>query len=570
MNPLVLVLIGGPALVWAYVTGIHAVNRPTAPPSDDRPDPVQRYMRARRRRWWYIVGALVFLLGTAAFWTLLAEVPEDHQDIREHFKYGSIGADSASGIPYWIWWVLPDMFPQYLPEPERFLALSPEARTPRSAYEQFGFIYEEGHLLPIGFSTRRVQMTRVGLNCAACHTSTVRVTPGMDPTRIYGAEPGFAAGGRDRAIVLGMPAATVDLSAYIRFLHNCANDPGFTTDAVMGAIAARTTLNLLDRIVYKLAVPTVQQTLRQQSADFTFLRTSPPPGPGRVDTFNPYKTHVFKFPGDGTVGTADFPSLWNQRPREGLRLHWDGNNTSVFERNISASIGGGATPVSLDLPRMIRVATWIGAPDPHHDLTAEEIAAARLDPRPHAGELPIPRFPFAVDDLLAARGRAIYTTHCANCHDWKGSSIGEVVPIAAIGTDPNRLDSYTPETAAAQNTLGAGTWWRFRHFRKTQGYANMPLDGLWARAPYLHNGSVHSLAELLEPAAKRAKWFYRGDDEYDPVNVGFRSDRERALDGRKLFRYDCGAKGNAATGHEYGTTLPPDQKKALLEYLKTL
>ena len=59
------------------------------------------------------------------------------------------------------------------------------------------------------------------------------------------------------------------------------------------------------------------------------------------------------------VGNADFPSLWNQRIREGMHLHWDGNNTSVFERNISAAIGAGATPVSLDMPRMLRIRDWI-------------------------------------------------------------------------------------------------------------------------------------------------------------------------------------------------------------------
>ena len=51
--------------------------------------------------------------------------------------------------------------------------------------------------------------------------------------------------------------------------------------------------------------------------------------------------------------------------------------------------------------------------------------------------------------------------------------------IGEIRTDPARLDSYTESLQAQQNLLGAGQWWRFRHFRKTEGYANMPLDGVW-------------------------------------------------------------------------------------------
>jgi hypothetical protein len=99
----------------------------------------------------------------------------------------------------------------------------------------------------------------------------------------------------------------------------------------------------------------------------------------------------------------------------------------------------------------------------------------------------------------------------------------------------------------------------------------MPLDGLWLRAPYLHNGSVPNLRELLEPSAKRSKVFYRGDDVYDPANVGFESNVPER-DGRKFFRYDTSVRGNGNQGHEgkeYGTELSPADKNALLEYLKT-
>jgi len=112
---------------------------------------------------------------------------------------------------------------------------------------------------------------------------------------------------------------------------------------------------------------------------------------------------------------------------------------------------------------------------------------------------------------------------------------------------------------------------RFRYFRKTNGYANSPLDGIWLRAPYLHNGSVPNLRELLEPVSARSKLFYRGNDVYDPQNVGFVSTVAEE-GGHKFFVFDTAKKGNGNAGHEgpdYGTSLPPEEKRALLEYLKT-
>ena len=80
-------------------------------------------------------------------------------------------------------------------------------------------------------------------------------------------------------------------------------------------------------------------------------------------------------PIDDTVGTVDLPSLWNQRMRKGMSLHWDGNNDSVEERNKSAAIGAGATPDSLDLPSMARIEEWI------LDLRPPSYPAARIDTR---------------------------------------------------------------------------------------------------------------------------------------------------------------------------------------------
>ena len=87
-------------------------------------------------------------------------------------------------------------------------------------------------------------------------------------------------------------------------------------------------------------------------------------------------------------------------------------------------------------------------------------------------------------------------------------------------------------------------------------------------APYLHNGSVPSLADLLEPAAQRPTRFYRGYDVIDPVKVGFVSSGPEAE--QAGFAYDVTLPGNGNAGHEYGSGLSPDEKRALVEFMKTL
>ncbi len=143
-----------------------------------------------------------------------------------------------------------------------------------------------------------------------------------------------------------------------------------------------------------------------------------------------------------------------------------------------------------------------------------------------------------------------------------------MVPIADIGTDPERLDSFSAELADFQNMLGAGRPWALQRFKKTNGYANSPLDGAWLRAPYLHNGSVPTLRDLLEPSADRPEVFYRGYDVYDFEDVGFVSQGPDAE--REGFRFDTSEPGNGNQGHEYGVDLGQAEKDALLEYMKTL
>ena len=437
-------------------------------------------------------------------------------DIVEHFKYGSIGAEENSGLPYWIWRVLPEVCEEHLP------------RRPGTGYERLGFITEgRPHGRPIGTSFRPGGGDRVGLNCATCHVGTLRETAAAP-----------------RQVIVGMPANQMDLQGYANFLTACARGPAFDTGAMIDAIGrVNPDFGVFSRLIYRLfVVGAARDGILGRARDNAWFADRPPFGPGRVDTFNPYKV-LLHLPVDATVGTVDLPSIWNQRPRRGMWLHWDGNNDLVEERNKSAAIGAGATPKTLDLPSMQRIENWT------------------LD-------LPAPAFPVArIDTARAAQGAKVYAIACASCHATDGAKVGQVTPVEDVGTDRNRLDSFTPELAAGMNTIGEGRPWRFSHFRKTQGYANAPLDGLWVRAPYLHNGSVPDLRSLLF-AEERPATFYRAYDVYDWDRVGFVSRGADAA--REGVAFDTSLRGNGNGGHLYGTDLPERDKLALLEFLKTL
>jgi mono/diheme cytochrome c family protein len=443
--------------------------------------------------------------------------PASFPDPVDHFKYGSVGTEERAGIPYWIWRVLPIVFADKLPN------------RPGTGYERLGFVYDGAtHGRPIGTSFLAGRVGLVGLNCATCHVGTIRNGPG-----------------EARRAVMGMPANQMDLQGYARFLTACANDPRFTAATLIAAIDKENPdFGWFERLLYRFAaIPRTRRGILDRAKENAWFDARPPQGPGRVDTFNPYKVLLrFDMANDRSVGTVDLPSLWNQRIRRGLWLHWDGNNDVVEERNKSAAIGAGATPDSLDLAGMARVENWI------------------LD-------LPAPKYPAErIDAARAAQGAATYQRECAGCHEVGSPRTGQVTPLAEIGTDRERVDSFTKELAAGMNTIGEGKPWRFSHFRKTEGYANMPLDGVWLRAPYLHNGSVPTLRALLFPEERPAE-FYRAYDVYDWKNVGFVSSAPDAA--REGVRFSTRERGNGNGGHLYGVALDAPTREALLEYLKT-
>jgi mono/diheme cytochrome c family protein len=498
------------------------------------------------------LAMLAILVAATAFWLRYsADRPVEYAAIEEHFKYGSTGGERVSGLPYWIFQALPLICAEHLPGP---------------GLASIGMLYEPGRDLPVGMSKRTHQgIPKTFLNCAVCHTSTVRDTPDSEP-RLY----------------LGMPANTFNLHGFTRFTFACARDPKFAADYVVPEIARLMKekgerLGLLDRyVVYPVAIALMRERLLMLDNRFAPLMQDTEWGPGRNDTFNPNKI-LFNFPIDRLPerernAPVDFPSIWLQKPRQGMQLHWDGNNVMAEERNKNAAFGTGTTPPTIDLVAIRRLEEWL--------LTLEP-----------------PKYPYAIDGAKSAQGGKLYAEYCAGCHgangrsfgapagtearacidpkekeeDLYGPQVGRITRIEYIGTDRRRLDSFSYDLAANLGTVYAGYPHRYCHYRKTFGYANMPLDGLWLRGPYLHNGSVPTLRDLLEPASARPAAFYRGNDLYDRVRVGFVSD-VATEGGRRYFRLDTSLPGNSNAGHEgerYGTELPPADKDALVEYLKT-
>jgi hypothetical protein len=107
------------------------------------------------------------------------------------------------------------------------------------------------------------------------------------------------------------------------------------------------------------------------------------------------------------------------------------------------------------------------------------------------------------------------------------------------------------------------------------GYLSPPLDGIWLRAPYLHNGSVPTLRDLLNPPEQRPVTFHRGYDVFDPVKVGFKEPEPKPIGPHgelrdRYFLHDTRVRAEGNGGHLWGTQLSDDDKAKLLEYLKTL
>jgi mono/diheme cytochrome c family protein len=189
-----------------------------------------------------------------------------------------------------------------------------------------------------------------------------------------------------------------------------------------------------------------------------------------------------------------------------------------------------------------------------------------------------PKYPFAIDESRAAIGEKVFVQNCAECHGTYGREKtypGRIVPIDEIGTDRVRLEALT---SAARRRYGE-SWFADYGKEETRldpgGYMAPPLDGVWATAPFFHNGSVPTLWHVLHPGERPAIWRRTSEDGYDQERAGLviesLSGVPTASDPRELREYfDTRRFGKSGAGHDFPDALSDDEKHAVLEYLKTL
>ncbi len=191
-----------------------------------------------------------------------------------------------------------------------------------------------------------------------------------------------------------------------------------------------------------------------------------------------------------------------------------------------------------------------------------------------------PKYPGLINEALADSGRVVFEDHCVRCHGTygvDGTYPNRIVAIEDIGTDPVRLTALSP----SGRQLYADSW--FAHVGEDAvqdtvvdpgGYVAPPLDGVWASAPYLHNGSVPTLAAMLDPQTRPTIWRPTGQPDDDAVGLAYEvADRvplEHPDAGYRRQWFDTRRFGKFNAGHDYPAELTKDQRRAVLEYLKTL
>lgn len=196
-----------------------------------------------------------------------------------------------------------------------------------------------------------------------------------------------------------------------------------------------------------------------------------------------------------------------------------------------------------------------------------------------------PPYPYAIDQEMAARGRALFESSevgCSGCHgtydgrgnvDWPGVH-------RDVGTDPARRDLVSEQFVRA---FEASPLAREGNLEPSRGYAATPLTGVWANFPYLHNGSVPTLHHLLGPVSERPRLFdVMAARTLDRERVGqplYRSPELAELGEEELLRryggdrdwFDTERPGSSNAGHDVWERVGSDEnRRALIEYLKTL
>jgi hypothetical protein len=471
--------------------------------------------------------------------------------------------------------------------------------------------------LPVGFTVNGSgKNTMVGMTCAACHTRQIVSNgvayqidggPAIVDFQSFLADLDIAV-----ASVLGSEADFADFAAAVL-------GPSPTSERQAALRTAVEAWFLRYDTLMKNALPTPPWGMGRLDAvamifnRLTGLDLGPPPSHLIAENIQP------------ATAPVRYPFLWNA-PIQDL-TQWpgfasNGNSILGLARNLGEVMGVFATFAPQKAWYGIDYLTVNSANFP--GLLALEELIRKIGP---------PQWPWTVNNTLADQGEAVFNRPtasggCVDCHGIEPGITRPIdqktwaTPVINVGTDTHEYDilAWTAKTGvlkgvstladstplkpedAAINILGIALTGSIEQFclehpldcgsqalessptvgglkdlytlrglaAGTAGaYESRVLEGIWAAAPYLHNGSVPTLAQLLTPAAQRVQTFAVGPD-YDQVNIGLAATQTQAGYTFEATGCDDLDSGNSNCGHEYGTTLSDSDKQALLEYLKTL
>jgi mono/diheme cytochrome c family protein len=185
-----------------------------------------------------------------------------------------------------------------------------------------------------------------------------------------------------------------------------------------------------------------------------------------------------------------------------------------------------------------------------------------------------PKYPREINASLAKEGETIFIKKCSGCHGTYGDN--EKYPNLLIPGSVIQTDSFlyknnysSPQFVNWFNQSWFTTGDHPARLEPFMGYIAPPLDGIWVTAPYLHNGSVPTLEALLN-SDQRPRYWGRDFDrpEYDYDKLGWKYTKEDKPGGKSIYNTDKPGYGNY--GHTYGDKLKEKERKAIIEYLKTL
>jgi hypothetical protein len=482
----------------------------------------------------------------------------------DSFRFGTTGTEL---MPLPVFVALPVLFP------DQFQPGGPEAG---DWIQQYGFIRGQAGVndgLPSGFflsnhrpmsgSPSPVQF--VGINCSLCHQSMIRRSD---------SDPGV--------LMRGMGNTSLDFIAWVDGFKTAVLDKHrMTPNAIFAAYEKQSgqKLSPADKLMVWLWLVQARKTLENNEPRFDApysgadLRNSEfmPNGPSRTQPFRNLVRNIMDRPALLDHGYCKLPALFEQQFRTWGQF--DGSVHDKLTRSVLAAIAVGATMQNLSMPEISN--------------NVEQSIQYTLD-------LQAPKFATVFPDMKldpnkVARGAKVYLTYCDSCHGhpgdngtWvRGAQEDVVIPYQKLGVDGERVSFRYYETLgdALVNWFPPGQSLRPRRedirpgpMGRTRGYICVPITSAYAHAPYLHNGSVPTLAALIN-LKPRPNLYYRGDNNYDPVDAGLIVPDNP--DAKRYFRFDTSIPGNSNKGHDYPWTYKGPgwneaQLQDLLEYLKTL